>query len=367
MSSIVTSSDTSHGDPKLSKKQDGAAASAIKSPDAAAHMVSGAVAGLVSAITLQPFDLLKTRLQQQQHNNKHEVRTSLAKELKKLRKVKDLWRGTLPSTLRTSIGAGLYFTILSKMRSSWAAYRSKSHKEGQRKLNFKSNSSALPKLTPMENLTTGFVARAIVGYITMPITIIKTRFESNLYNYNSMYEGISGVYLDDTRKGGPLASKEGAAAGVTGTGTSSVISPRHGSLKNFFRGSAATLARDCPYAGLYVLTYESFKNDILPRLIPRNLGSEHHSSIINSTAAVLAATTCTTITAPFDAIKTRLQLTNSHSMWKTFLDLIHEKGGSKNLFRGLSLRLGRKGVSSGISWCIYEELIKSRWVREWFA
>ena len=49
----------------------------------------------------------------------------------------------------------------------------------------------------MENLTTGFIARGIVGYITMPITIIKTRFESNLYNYNSMYEGILGIYLDD--------------------------------------------------------------------------------------------------------------------------------------------------------------------------
>lgn len=356
---------------------------ATKSPDAVAHLVSGGIAGLVSAVTLQPFDLLKTRLQQQQQTTKHEVRTSLSKELKKLTKIKDLWRGTLPSTLRTSIGAGLYFTILSKMRSGWAAYRLQHGTHGENDQSFKSSSSALPKLTPMENLTTGFVARAIVGYITMPITIIKTRFESNLYNYNSMYEGILGIYLDD-KKGGrgvqsPLAAaatSDGIGAGAAATtttaeasrtGTGSMILPRHGSIKNFFRGSTATLARDCPYAGLYVLSYELFKNDILPMFILKRIGGDHHASIINSTAAVLAATTCTTITAPFDAIKTRLQLTNGTSMWGTFKTLINESGGLRNLFRGLSLRLGRKGVSAGISWCIYEELIKSKMVKDWFA
>ncbi|EMG48511.1 hypothetical protein SBY92_003807 [Candida maltosa Xu316] len=309
-----------------------------KSPDATAHLLAGASAGLVSAVTLQPFDLLKTRLQQQQLTSKHEVRTSVARELKKLTEIKDLWRGTLPSTLRTSIGAGLYFTVLSKMRTNWAEY--KSTKDST--LNLKSGSSVLPKLTPVENLTTGFLARALAGYITMPITIIKTRFESNLYNYNSMYEGIQGIYLDDNK-------------GLTAKG----------SIRNFFKGSLATLVRDCPYAGLYVLTYEMFKNDFIPVLVPQTLG-DNRSSVINSSAAVLAASTCTTITAPFDAIKTRLQLTNETSMVKAAKTLIHEDGGFRNLFRGLSLRLGRKGISAGISWCIYEELIKSSFVQKKF-
>ncbi|CAL1204575.1 unnamed protein product [Candida parapsilosis] len=333
MSSIATS-DPTHYDKSTSATTTKKSVTA-KSPDATAHLLAGASAGLISAITLQPFDLLKTRLQQQQFTNKHEVRTSLVKELKKLTKIKDLWRGTLPSALRTSIGAGLYFTTLSKMRSAWAMYKEK--RNG--KIDIKSESSILPKLTPMENLTTGFVARAIVGYITMPITVLKTRFESNLYNYNSILQP----------DGQPK------------------IPPSQGSIKNFFRGSTATLIRDCPYAGLYVLTYESFKNDLLPTLIPRHLGGEYHAGLINSTAAVLAATTCTTITAPFDAIKTRLQLTDGGSIRKTVVKLLHEDGGVKNLFRGLSLRLGRKGVSAGISWFIYEELIKSNFVKKHFA
>lgn len=344
MSSIATS-DPRHHDSSHATKRNPLA----KSPDATAHLLAGASAGLISAITLQPFDLLKTRLQQQQFTSKHEVRTSLVKELKKLTKVKDLWRGTLPSALRTSIGAGLYFTTLSKMRSAWATYRKEHSRDGM--VDIKSESSILPKLTPMENLTTGFVARAIVGYITMPITVLKTRFESNLYNYNSMYEGILGVYLDKTSlqpDGQPTLQNQG-------------------SIKNFFRGSTATLIRDCPYAGLYVLTYELFKNDLLPTLIPRHLGGDYHAGLINSTAAVLAATTCTTITAPFDAIKTRLQLTDGGSIRQTVMTLLREDGGVKNLFRGLSLRLGRKGVSAGISWFIYEELIKSNFVKKHFA
>lgn len=311
---------------------------AKRSPDVTAHLVAGAIAGLVSAVTLQPFDLLKTRLQQQQLTSKHEVRTSITKELRKLTEMKDLWRGTLPSTLRTSIGAGLYFTILSKMRTNWAEHKSKKDLS----INIKSGSSVLPKLTPIENLTTGFIARAIVGYITMPITIIKTRFESNLYQYNSMTESIQGIYLGDNK--------------TIHTG---------GSIRNFFKGSVATLARDCPYAGLYVLTYELFKNDLMPVLVPTGLG-DNRSGVINSVAAVLAASTCTTITAPFDAIKTRLQLTNETSMMKAMKTLIHEEGGVRNLFRGLLLRLGRKGISAGISWCIYEEIIKSNFVQTKF-
>ncbi|RLV95526.1 hypothetical protein JA1_000979 [Spathaspora sp. JA1] len=312
-----------------------------KSPEALAHLGAGATAGLVSAITLQPFDLLKTRLQQQ-----HSVKSTLVLELKKINTVKDLWRGTLPSALRTSVGAGLYFTCLSKMRTNWANFKIKNDPN----LNTISNSSVLPKLTGWENLATGFIARAVAGYLLMPVTIIKTRFESNIYNYNSIYDSVKGIYYNET--------VPGATGRPVVTG---------GSFRNFFKGSVATLIRDCPYAGLYVLTYESFKNELFPVLIPSSLGDNTRASVINSAAAMLAATACTTITAPFDAIKTRLQLTNESSIVKASKVLIREPGGISNFFRGLSLRLGRKAISAGISWCIYEELIKSDFSQNLFV
>lgn len=304
---------------------------APKLPSTKVHLISGGLAGLVSAFTLQPLDLLKTRLQQQQRTNTG-LRPSISKELKKLANIKDLWRGALPSTLRTSVGAGLYFTILSQTRAYIARLKSKSG------MDIQSKTSVLPKLLALENLGTGFVVRAVVGVITMPITIIKTRFESSMYEYNSMYEGFEGIYND---------------GGITK------------SYKNFFRGTVATLARDCPYAGAYVLFYESFKNDLVPpflRPFKKSIPEGYLDGMNNSGSAVLAASVATTLTAPFDAIKTRLQLTvgdsKSLKIWSATKQLVLEPGGVSNLFNGLSLRLGRKGLSAGISWCIYEELLK---------
>lgn len=304
-------------------------------PGVSMHLLSGGMAGMVAAVTLQPLDLLKTRLQQQQSSTNKHLRTTVWKELRKLSQIKDLWRGTLPSMVRTSIGAGLYFAFLSNLRTAVAGY-----KQGSAGV---SETSILPKLSPMENLTTGFVVRAAVGLITMPVTIVKTRFESNLYSYNSMYEGILDTYLGT---GGPEAGRK--------------------SFRNFFQGSLATLARDCPYAGLYVLFYEGFKNDVMPVVSASMLPNDwkaYHSSVVNSTSAMLAASVATTITAPFDAIKTRLQLTSQLSIIKTTKILLSERGGVANLFRGLLLRLSRKGLSAGISWCMYEELIKSNFFR----
>lgn len=299
-----------------------------KIPSTTVHLILGATAGLVSAITLQPLDLLKTRLQQQQKNNAM-YRTTVRNEIAKLANIKDLWRGVLPSTLRTSLGAGLYFTILSQSRTYLASLKSSSQK---------STSSVLPKLSHVENLASGFVVRAVVGFITMPITIIKTRFESSAYRYSSMYEGFSDIYTN----GG-----------------------RSSSVRNFFKGTVATLARDSPYAGIYVLFYEGFKNELFPKLLlllNANISPAYAAGITNSAAAMMAASVSTAITAPFDAIKTRLQLNSTGTVSPSILavtkQLILEPGGARNLFRGLSLRLGRKGMSAGISWCIYEEMLK---------
>lgn len=299
-------------------------------PSTAVHLLSGGTAGLISAVTLQPFDLLKTRLQQQQKEVTG-YRTTIGRELRKLTNVKDLWRGVLPSAVRTTLGAGLYFTILSESRGYLARLKATTEPGRDERL-----LSVLPKLSHFENLTTGFVVRAFVGVLTMPITIIKTRFESSMYNYNSMYEGFESIYMD----GG------------------------HRLPRNFFKGTLATLARDCPYAGLYVLFYEGFKNELFPVVLSpfkHDLGA-YMAGLNNSVAAILAASVATTITAPFDAIKTRLQLNyvsgNPPSIAQVTRHLVLEPGGVKNLFNGLSLRLGRKGLSAGISWCIYEELIK---------
>ncbi|KAH3675988.1 hypothetical protein WICMUC_002284 [Wickerhamomyces mucosus] len=289
------------------------------------HLIGGFFGGLASSVTLQPFDLIKTRVQQNQNS-------TLLGTIKGLRNIKELWRGTLPSALRTSVGSGLYLASLNIFRTALA--NSKTHKLGIDQL----SSSSLPKLSGTENLITGSLTRGFVGWLTMPITIIKVRYESTLYNYNSMDEAIRSIF-----------KKEG--------------------VKGFFSGFIATAARDAPYAGIYVLLYEKMKI-IAPKLIyfeegdssSKNLRlfSTTTSALINSISAFAAASLSTTITAPFDTIKTRMQLNPKkfNSFWRTF-NYIPKEEGIIRLFDGLSLRLTRKAFSAGIAWGIYEEIVKN--------
>ncbi|QPG73274.1 hypothetical protein FOA43_000582 [Brettanomyces nanus] len=221
------------------------------------------------------------------------------------------------------------------MRTQMAISRLHKHPElidGKDEANL---SSKLPKLPVGDNLIAGMISRAAVGFITMPITVLKVRFESDLYHYTSLTNAAVSMY-----------KKEGIQA--------------------FFSGFGATCLRDAPYAGLYMAFYEKNKA-VLPRLmrskdhddeLSPHLMSASKSALINSLSAVLAAFFATAITGPFDTIKTNMQL-DPHK-YRTF----RQTAGSlarenwRRLFDGLSLRLLRKAGSAGIAWCIYEEIVR---------
>jgi hypothetical protein len=178
----------------------------------------------------------------------------------------------------------------------------------------------------------------------MPITVIKVRFESNMYNYKSIFSA-----------GADIVKTEG--------------------FKGFFAGFGATAVRDAPYAGLYVLFYEESKRRLAALALSRERPSSSNEPVaskaalgINFVSGVLAAGTATAITNPFDAIKTRLQLMPQRygNMVKAARMMVREEG-VRCLFDGLALRMGRKAVSSALAWTVYEELIRRaeiRWTEE---
>jgi solute carrier family 25 protein 38 len=276
----------------------------------AKHLYAGFLSGLTSAILLQPLDLIKTRVQQSKGS-------TITSSLKEVTSIGSLWRGTIPSALRTSVGSALYFTTLNAVRGSLAHSRVS-----------RGDSSLLPKLSMHENLLSGAAVRGVVGFVTMPITVIKVRYESSFYKYTSMLHAVKSVYSS------------------------------HG-LGGFFYGYGVTFARDAPYAGLYVLFYEKSKealNGLFPSVEKRSVST---AAIINSSSAAFSAGLATTITGPFDTIKTRVQLDPAkyRSFWRA-AKLIARHEGFLSLFDGLSLRLTRKAMSAGISWCMYEELVR---------
>ena len=185
---------------------------------------------------LQPADLLKTRLQQEHRpgiappSNGGKGSTGggapqrpLVAVLRTIaaepRPLRTLWRGTLPSAVRTSLGSALYFGGLDWLRRRAAAL-------GPPLPSGATASGGSRTLPPAANLATGALARAAAGFALMPVTVVKVRAES------------SGAR--------PLLASTAALWRARG-------------LRGFFAGSAATALRDAPYAGLYVVAYEAIR------------------------------------------------------------------------------------------------------------
>ncbi|KAJ6445521.1 solute carrier family 25 member 38 [Purpureocillium lavendulum] len=294
------------------------------------HFVSGLGSGMASAVILQPLDLLKTRVQQS-------GRSSLTDSLREIRQsphlIRSLWRGTVPSALRTGFGSALYFTSLNAIRQQVQQSSVGTPLQKQ------SGSSALPSLSNTANLASGAIARTFAGFVLMPLTVIKVRFESSLYSYPSIWAAARDIRRVD-------------------------------GIRGFFSGFGATAIRDAPYAGMYVLFYEMLKTRLgalaspmssLPKdgaRRPASMGAWMASSV-NFSSAILAGAACSAISNPFDAVKTRIQLQPQQyrNVVQAGYRMIAEDG-FRSLWDGLALRMSRKALSSALAWTVYEELIR---------
>ncbi|KAI8921004.1 mitochondrial carrier domain-containing protein [Powellomyces hirtus] len=289
------------------------------------HLLGGGVSGLASCVVLQPLDLVKTRLQQETHTLFKSVAGggqglrrvtlwSVASGVVATDSVSGLWRGTWPTILRNVPGSALYFACLEQTRRALRAV----------------NIVGAPvTITPGTiNLISGATSRVMVGMLMMPITVIKVRYESNMYRYTSVLAATRGIVRE------------------------------HG-IRGLFAGSGATILRDAPHAGLYVFFYEHSK-DILKAAFPRSLNSSsNNNTLIHTTSACVSGVAATVVTNPFDVVKTRMQLNprENPSMPRTAWKIITEERAS-GFFAGMLPRLLRKTVSAAITWTIYEEVVR---------
>ncbi|KAL6251875.1 hypothetical protein RBB50_002085 [Rhinocladiella similis] len=311
------------------------------------HFLAGLTSGVSSAVLLQPADLLKTRVQQSRSSSLVPVLKSI---LSGPHPVAGLWRGTLPSALRTGFGSALYFTSLNSLRqvlanttNASAAAAGGNGTTPSSPIPLRKSSSVLPKLSNTQNLITGASARVFAGFVLMPVTVIKVRYESDLYAYKSIASASRSIYASE-------------------------------GLKGFFSGFGATAVRDAPYAGLYVVFYEACKTRLNKLLSPPGTvdgvgadadadGRGRHASFassatINASSGVAAAGLATSFTNPFDAVKTRLQLMpGKYRNMAHAVRIMLQEDGVKSFFDGLGLRMGRKALSSALAWTVYEELI----------
>ncbi|XP_073916138.1 mitochondrial glycine transporter isoform X4 [Castor canadensis] len=177
----------------------------------------GSISGTCSTLLFQPLDLLKTRLQTLRPSNQGSRRIGMLAVLLKVVRTESLlglWRGMSPSIVRCVPGVGIYFGTLYSSKQ----YFLRGHPP-----------------TALESVILGMGSRSVAGICMSPITVIKTRYESGKYGYESIYAALRSIYRSEGHRG-------------------------------LFSGLTATLLRDAPFSGIYLMFYSQTKNIVLHEL-----------------------------------------------------------------------------------------------------
>ena len=266
-----------------------------KSTSLITSFLAGSLSGACSTVLLQPFDLIKTRIQQSPHSSVWAQTRLVAQTEGPL----GLWRGVTPSLWRTVPGIGLHFASYHLLTSLV--------------------SDAGQPLSPLQSLAVGGLARVIAGTVLMPLTVIKTRWEA----------------------GGPQFGYQGA--GMLGA-VKTILRLEGG--RGLVAGLVPTILRDAPYSALYLMFYNKLK--------AVTAGEEPSGSLTHFSCGLLAGALATLLVQPADVVKTELQLRQERvGHWRVIRQIYSDRavGG---FFVGLGPRVVRKSLMSALAWSVYE-------------
>uniref|UniRef100_A0A4W5RV06 Mitochondrial glycine transporter n=1 Tax=Hucho hucho TaxID=62062 RepID=A0A4W5RV06_9TELE len=265
----------------------------------------GSLSGTCSTLLFQPLDLVKTRLQTLQNTMKPGspqvgMMTVLVQVIR-TESFLGLWKGVSPSFVRCIPGVGIYFSTFYSLKQHY-------FQEGR-----------APNAG--EAVLLGAGARAVAGVCMLPVTVIKTRFESGRYNYVSVLGALKSVCATE----GPRA---------------------------LFSGLTATLLRDAPFSGIYVMFYSQAK-----RSLPQEVSSSPYAPLGNFGCGVMAGVLASVVTQPADVVKTHIQVSASHWATKDAIRYIYTEHGLRGFFRGAVPRSLRRTLMAAMAWTVYEQLM----------
>lgn len=275
--------------------------------------LAGSFSGTFSTILFQPLDLVKTRLQ---NPGQHVVAATVNSRIQpgmmtifsnivRQEHIVGLWRGMVPSIARCVPGVGIYFSSLHWLKA----------KTGK----------TTGDMGALEAITMGVVARTMSGVALIPITVIKTRYESGVYKYNSLGGALKAIY-------------------------------RAEGLRGLSCGLGPTLARDAPFSGLYLMFYTQAKQSV-----PKEwMQSPSAASAIHFTCGIVAGIAASLATNPADVLKTNMQLypdkfPNAFSA----AVYVHQTYGVKGYFKGAVPRMLRRTLMAAMAWTVFEEVTRS--------
>jgi solute carrier family 25 protein 38 len=274
--------------------------------------IAGASAGLVSSLALQPFEVVKTRMQA------HKLRPgSLNKSMfatagcvVRDEGVRGLWAGVTASCIRTAAGAGLYFLVLERVT---------------REINerYPATKDSNPTVVGLRTFGVGAASRSLAATLLCPITVVKTRME-----YASMSGGT-----------------------YTGVGHALVSIGRKEGARGLFSGLGSTLLRDAPFSGLNLVMYTQ------ARAMMSDIAAAQGREVTpfeTFLAGAIAGGIATFATHPPDVLRTRAQLKGR----TTFAKIVAEEG-VKALWVGSMPRIARRTLQQAVTWSLYEYVAKN--------
>ncbi|XP_053540695.1 mitochondrial glycine transporter A isoform X1 [Ictalurus punctatus] len=265
----------------------------------------GSLSGTCSTLLFQPLDLVKTRLQTVQNNvqpgSGRVGMVTVFLTVVRTEKLLGLWKGVSPSFVRCIPGVGIYFSTYYGVKQRFFSDRAP---------------------CPVEAVLLGAGARCVAGVCMLPVTVIKTRFESGRYNYS----GVVGALRSVCRTEGPRA---------------------------LYSGLTATLLRDAPFSGIYVMFYSQAKNTL-----PHEISESAYAPLANFSCGVGAGVFASLLTQPADVVKTHMQV-NPHRFRRSAdaLAYVYTEHGLTGFFRGAVPRCLRRTMMAAMAWTVYEQLM----------
>ncbi|KAK1301396.1 Mitochondrial carrier protein MTM1 [Acorus calamus] len=197
-----------------------------------------------------------------------------------------------------------------------------------------------PSLTPYAPLVAGSVARSLACISCSPIELARTRMQA--------YKELQG-----TKPPGMLKTLLGVLTPMRSTNSLQSLN----SYRVLWTGVGAQLARDVPFSGICWSTLEPIRRRLLGLI-----GEDGNAASVlgaNFTAGFVAGSLAAAATCPLDVAKTRRQIekdpTRALKMTtkQTLLEIWRD-GGAKGLFMGVGPRVARAGPSVGIVVSFYE-------------
>ncbi|XP_006890638.1 PREDICTED: solute carrier family 25 member 38 [Elephantulus edwardii] len=264
----------------------------------------GSISGTCSTLLFQPLDLVKTRLQTLQPSAQGSSRVGMFTVLFRVVRTESLlglWKGMSPSIVRCVPGVGIYFGTLYSLKQ----YFLRGHPP-----------------SALESVMLGVGSRSVAGVCMLPITVIKTRYESGKFGYESITSALKSIYRHEGRRG-------------------------------LFSGLTATLLRDAPFSGIYLMFYNQTKN-----IVRQDQLDAVHIPFVNFSCGVFAGILASLVTQPADVIKTHMQIAPAKFRWfGQAVTLIFKDYGLRGFFKGGVPRALRRTLMAAMIWTVYEEMM----------